>query len=147
MGSSGDAIPSEPARQVTAEDNAERDKREAEKNATKASLNLQATAGPAAVPTASKFWLTTAALALLFANTDAYMLQLQRQNSTCNHRIRASPAHAAGKEPLETAQAEAGPKNYQAPAFDAPDSGNPKKITPILESEAEFVRYKRQRTV
>ena len=55
MGSSGDGIPSEPARQVTAEDNAERDKREAEKNATKASLNLQATAGPAAVPTASKF--------------------------------------------------------------------------------------------
>ncbi len=54
MGSSGDGIPSEPARQVTAEDNAERDKREAEKNATKASLNLQATAGSAAVPTASK---------------------------------------------------------------------------------------------
>ncbi len=51
MGVSGDAIPSEPARQVTAVDNAERDKREAEKNATKASLNLQATAGPpAAVP-------------------------------------------------------------------------------------------------
>ncbi|DBB00628.1 TPA: hypothetical protein ACH3X3_002312 [Trebouxia sp. C0006] len=105
MGSSGDGIPSEPARQVTAEDNAERDKREAEKNATKASLNLQATAGSAAVPTAT------------------------------------------GKEPLETAQPEAGPKNYQAPAFDAPDSGNPKKVTPILESEAEFVRYKRQRTV
>ena len=50
----GDAIPSEPARQVTAEDNAERDKREAEKNATKASLNLQATAGPTAAPTASE---------------------------------------------------------------------------------------------
>lgn len=50
----GDAIPSEPARQVTAEDNAERDKREAEKNATKASLNLQATAGPTAAPTAGE---------------------------------------------------------------------------------------------
>ena len=64
MGVSGDNIPSEPARQVTAEDNAERDKREAEKNATKASLNLQATAGPTpAVPTASK----AAALYLLYA--------------------------------------------------------------------------------
>lgn len=48
----GDAIPSEPGRQVTAEDNVERNNREAEKNATKASLNLQATAGGTpAVPT------------------------------------------------------------------------------------------------
>lgn len=41
----GDGIPSEPARQVTAEDTAEREKREAEKNATKASLNISAGAG------------------------------------------------------------------------------------------------------
>lgn len=52
MGGPGDAIPSEPGRQVTTEDNAERNNREAEKNATKASLNLQATAGGTpAVPT------------------------------------------------------------------------------------------------
>ena len=87
MGSSGDGIPSEPARQVTAEDNAERDKREAEKNATKASLNLQATAGPAAVPTASKFLLTTAALALLHAEADRRTyVTAAKTDSTCNHR-------------------------------------------------------------
>lgn len=40
MGAPGDAIPSEPGRQVTSEDNVERNHREAEKNATKASLNL-----------------------------------------------------------------------------------------------------------
>lgn len=52
----GDAIPSEPGRQVTAEDNVERNNREAEKNATKASLNLQATAGGTpAVPTSTGF--------------------------------------------------------------------------------------------
>ena len=51
MGAPGDAIPSEPARQVTAEDTAEREKREAEKNATKASLNISAGAGtPAQAP-------------------------------------------------------------------------------------------------
>lgn len=53
----GDAIPSEPTRQVTAEDNAEREKREAEKNATKASLNISAGAGTPAqtqVPAAGK---------------------------------------------------------------------------------------------
>lgn len=53
----------------------------------------------------------------------------------------------AGKEDSEAAQPETGPKMYKAPAFDAPDSENPKKQTPILETEAEFVRYKRQRTV
>lgn len=52
MGAPGDAIPSEPGRQVTTEDSVERNNREAEKNATKASLNLQATAGGTpAVPT------------------------------------------------------------------------------------------------
>ena len=56
MGTPGAGIPSEPGR-LTAEDSAEREKREAEKNATKASLNLQATAGnAAAVPTGSE-WL------------------------------------------------------------------------------------------
>ena len=56
---------------------------------------------------------------------------------------------AAGKQDLEApaAPAETGPKTYKAPAFDAPDSENPKKATPILETEAEFVRYRRQRTV
>lgn len=42
MGAPGDAIPSEPGRQVTSEDNVERNHREAEKNATKASLNFPA---------------------------------------------------------------------------------------------------------
>ena len=46
----GDGIPSEPARQVTAEDTAEREKREAEKNATKASLNISAGAGTPQAP-------------------------------------------------------------------------------------------------
>lgn len=56
--------------------------------------------------------------------------------------------HAAGKQDLEAAApAVTGPKTYKAPAFDAPDSENPKKAAPILESEAEFVRYRRQRTV
>lgn len=55
--------------------------------------------------------------------------------------------HAAGKQDIAPAEAPAGPRTYAAPAFDAPDSENPKKAAPILESEAEFVRYRRQRTV
>lgn len=54
---------------------------------------------------------------------------------------------AAGKQDLAPTEAPAGPKSYAAPAFDAPNSENPKKAAPILESEAEFVRYRRQRTV
>lgn len=53
----------------------------------------------------------------------------------------------AGKQDLAPTAAPAGPKTYAAPAFDAPNSENPKKAAPILESEAEFVRYRRQRTV
>ena len=76
MGPAGDAIPSQPGRQVTAQDSAEREKREAEKNATKASLNLQATAGnAAAVPTGSKHLpiaaLTSARALCLFSCTKA----------------------------------------------------------------------------
>lgn len=53
----------------------------------------------------------------------------------------------AGKEPLTAAPAETGPKQYRAAAFDTPDAENPKKIGPAPESEAEFTRYQRQRTV
>lgn len=54
---------------------------------------------------------------------------------------------AAGKQDIAPTEAPAGPRTYAAPAFDAPDSDNSKKAAPILESEAEFVRYRRQRTV
>lgn len=54
MGGPGDAILSEPGRQVTTEDTVERNNREAEKNATKASLNLQSSAGATPAVPASK---------------------------------------------------------------------------------------------
>ena len=67
MGAPGDAIPSEPGRQVTSEDNVERNNREAEKNATKASLNLQATAGATpAVPTGKVQRQVAAVLAMIW---------------------------------------------------------------------------------
>ena len=56
-------------------------------------------------------------------------------------------AYLAGKEALTGAPAETGPKQYRAAAFDTPDAENPKKIGPAPETEAEFTRYQRQRTV
>ena len=139
----GDAIPSEPGRQVTAEDNAERNNREAEKNATKASLNLQATAGgtpgiPSCKCSGQGCYCFPAAQAVIYVRP----VCLYGTESDCL-------CFAAGKQDLEAPAppAATGPKTYAAPAFDAPDSENPKKAAPILETEAEFVRYRRQRTV
>ena len=53
----------------------------------------------------------------------------------------------AGKEAFPPPAAETGPKQYRAAAFDTPDSENPKKPAAAPETEAEFTRYQRQRTV
>lgn len=73
----GDGIPSEPARQVTAEDAAEREKREAEKNATKASLNISAGAGtPAQTPVPAAGKKQSIAPSVLFLHSHNHSLTL-----------------------------------------------------------------------
>lgn len=140
MGAPGDAIPSEPGRQVTLEDNVERNHREAEKNATKASLNL---------PTGMAHSTTNQHCHCYSAKASRADIRMLSMSLRCSPEIDFwCLFHAAGKQDLEApAPAATGPKTYKAPAFDAPDSDNPKKAAPILESEAEFVRYRRQRTV
>lgn len=137
----GDGIPSEPARQVTAEDAAEREKREAEKNATKASLNISAGAGtPAQTPVPAPGRKQSIAPVVFFLpshKSQPEIAPLETQHKLC----------VAGKEAFPPPAPETGPKQYRAAAFDTPDSENPKKPAPAPETEAEFTRYQRQRTV